>query len=145
MLLIDGVLLFIILTEASVSHEPRSEHCFWTPWLTILWQCEEIGTTNLFWCLASVDNKSITEPTGKLCVFPFVNVSNCYVCNSLYRALFVLRVYFSAWPKAFCFYITFIRRNEAELFKMYRWQRWYPEHSITGGKLKYRHTTGFFV
>ena len=56
--------------------------------------------------------------TGKLCVFPFVNASNCYVRNSFYRTLFVLRVYFSACPKAFCFYITFIRRKEAELFKM---------------------------
>jgi len=34
---------------------------FWTPWLTFLWQCEEIGTTNLSWCLASA-HKSITEP-----------------------------------------------------------------------------------
>jgi len=41
---------------------------FWTPWLTFLWQCEEIGTTNLSWCLASADNKSITEPTRKSCV-----------------------------------------------------------------------------
>jgi len=56
--------------------------------------------------------------TGKLCVFPFVNTSNCYVCNSLYRTLFVLRVYFSACPKTFCLYITFIRRKEAELFQM---------------------------
>ena len=35
----------------------------WTPWLTFLWQCEEIGIRNLSWCLASADNKSITEPT----------------------------------------------------------------------------------
>jgi len=45
--------IFIILGQNIV---------FLTPWLTFLWQCKEIGTTNLSWRLASAD-KSITEPT----------------------------------------------------------------------------------
>jgi len=62
-LLIDEVLLFIIFTEARVFISLDQNIVFWTPWLTFLWQCEEIGTTNLSWCLASADNKSITQPT----------------------------------------------------------------------------------
>ena len=59
----DGVLLFIIFIEARVFQKARPEHCFWTPWLTFLRQCEEIGTTSLSWCWASADNKSITQST----------------------------------------------------------------------------------
>ena len=76
-----------------------------TPWLMFLWQYEEIGTTNLSWCLASADNKSITEPTWE-----------SYVCShSSTRPTATFAIVFTGH----CSYFVYIFPPAQKLFSLY--------------------------
>jgi len=92
---------------------------FWTSWLTFLWQYEEIGTINLSWCLASADNKSITESTRESYVCSHSSTRPTATFAIVFTGHYSYFMYtFPPAQKLFVSILQFIRRKDAELFKM---------------------------
>jgi len=76
----------------------------WMPWLTFPWKCEEIGITNLSWCWASADNKSITEPAREsyVCSHSSTRPTALFAIESLQDIIRTSCILFRL-PKSFLF------------------------------------------